>query len=128
MSKEQIIDRCLEIQEEYKSLGSIHLSSEDYEEISDLYQAKLELQWYKQDLQTELNSLNKMLDEEFNLSFQSAVEACFNGETIQSEHWMKASFVINDLDTLIFKNTNTDFSATFNVCKQEFLGKWRIVR
>lgn len=55
------IDRCLAIEEEYDNLENIHLTSEDYEDVSDKYQAKLELQWHKESLEDEYESLNKKL-------------------------------------------------------------------
>ena len=56
-----IIDRCLEIEKEYDDIQSIHLSSEDIEDLSDLYQLKLEQQWYKNELEDEYRSLNDQL-------------------------------------------------------------------
>ena len=61
MTKDEMIDRCIAIEEEYKSLDTIYLSPEDYEDISDRYQAKLELRWHKDELESEYNELNKLL-------------------------------------------------------------------
>ena len=61
MTKNEMIDRCIAIEEEYKSLDAIYLSQEDYEDISDRYQAKLELKWHKDELKSEYNELNKLL-------------------------------------------------------------------
>ena len=55
------IDRCLAIEKEYDNLDNIHLTSEDIEDVSDAYQAKLELQWYKRELEDEYSQLNKEL-------------------------------------------------------------------
>jgi len=57
----KIIDRCLEIEKEYDSIKSICLSSEDIEDVSDLYQEKLEQQWYIADLEDEYRALNDRL-------------------------------------------------------------------
>lgn len=62
MNRNQIIDRCLEIQKEYKDIENIHLSHTDIEDVSDLYQAKLEQQWYKQELEDEYKELNTQLE------------------------------------------------------------------
>lgn len=56
-----MIDRCLEIQEEYDALENIHLTDEDIEDVSDRYQEKLELQWHKQELEDEYKALNAEL-------------------------------------------------------------------
>lgn len=56
-----ICDRCLSIEEEYDNLDNIHLTSEDIEDVSDAYQAKLELQWYKRELEDEYKALNNQL-------------------------------------------------------------------
>lgn len=61
MKREEMIDRCLEIQEEYDSLQNIHLTDEDIEDVSDRYQEKLELQWHKQELEDEYKALNAEL-------------------------------------------------------------------
>ena len=61
MTKNEMIDRCIAIEEEYKNLDTIYLSPEDYEDISDRYQAKLELKWHKDELESEYNELNKLL-------------------------------------------------------------------
>ena len=61
MNKNEIIDRCLAIEQEYDSLYNIHLSSEDYEDASDRYQAKLELSWHKDELCNEYERLNMQL-------------------------------------------------------------------
>ena len=55
------IDRCLAIEEEYDNLDNIHLTSEDYEDVSDSYQDKLELQWYKRELEDKYSQLNREL-------------------------------------------------------------------
>lgn len=56
-----MIDRCIEIEEEYDSLQNIHLTDEDIEDVSDRYQEKLELQWHKQELEDEYKALNAEL-------------------------------------------------------------------
>lgn len=56
-----MIDRCLEIKEEYDALEDIHLTDEDIEDVSDRYQEKLELQWHKQELEDEYKALNAEL-------------------------------------------------------------------
>lgn len=56
-----MIDRCLEIEEEYDALENIHLTDEDIEDVSDRYQEKLELQWHKQELEDEYKALNAEL-------------------------------------------------------------------
>lgn len=56
-----LIDRCLEIEKEYDSLSPIYLTSENIEDVDDIYQAKLELSWYKADLEDEYRSLNDQL-------------------------------------------------------------------
>lgn len=61
MKREEMIDRCLEIQEEYDALENIHLTDEDIEDVSDRYQEKLELQWHKQELEDEYKALNAEL-------------------------------------------------------------------
>ena len=61
MNRNEQIDRCIAIEEEYDNLDNIHLSSEDYEDISDKYQAKLELQWHKEELEAEYRELNDTL-------------------------------------------------------------------
>ena len=55
------INRCLEIEKEYDNIEAIHLTNEDVEDISDSYQAKLEEQWYKRDLEDEYRKLNLQL-------------------------------------------------------------------
>lgn len=61
MDEKQKIDRCLAIEKEYDNLHSIHLTSDDIEDVSDSYQEALELKWYKQDLEDEYEQLNKEL-------------------------------------------------------------------
>ena len=56
-----MINRCLEIEKEYDNIETIHLTIEDVEDISDSYQAKLEEQWYKRDLEDEYRKLNLQL-------------------------------------------------------------------
>jgi len=61
MKREEMIDRCIEIEDEYDSLQNIHLTDEDIEDVSDRYQEKLELQWHKQELEDEYKALNAEL-------------------------------------------------------------------
>lgn len=61
MTHNQKIDRCIAIEEEYDSLQNIHLTYEDIEDVSERYQAKLELQWHRRDLEDEYSELNKEL-------------------------------------------------------------------
>lgn len=61
MKREEMIDRCLEIEEEYDNLGNIHLTDEDIEDVSDRYQEKLEIGWLKSDLRDEYRRLNDKL-------------------------------------------------------------------
>ena len=61
IDRDRMIFRCIAIEDEYKSLDKIHLSAEDYEDVSDRYQAKLELNWHKADLEEEYNELNRQL-------------------------------------------------------------------
>ena len=56
-----MIDRCLEIEEEYDALENIHLTDEDIEDVSDRYQEKLEIGWLKSDLSDEYRHLNDKL-------------------------------------------------------------------
>lgn len=56
-----MIDRCLEIEEEYDTLENIHLTDEDIEDVSDKYQEKLEIGWLKSDLRDEYRHLNDKL-------------------------------------------------------------------
>ena len=56
-----MIDRCIEIEDEYDSLQNIHLTDEDTEDVSDRYREKLELQWHKQELEDEYKALNAEL-------------------------------------------------------------------
>ena len=56
-----MIDRCIEIEDEYDSLQNILLTDEDIEDVSDRYQEKLELQWHKQELEDEYKALNAEL-------------------------------------------------------------------
>lgn len=61
MSKEEIIDRCLEIEQDYDSIIPIKLTSENIEDIDDIYQEKLEQQYYISELSEEYIQLNKEL-------------------------------------------------------------------
>lgn len=61
MNKNEIIDRCLEIEKEYDNIIPIHLSSQNIEDMDDLYQAKLEEKWYKNELEDEYKELNIQL-------------------------------------------------------------------
>lgn len=61
MKREEMIDRCLEIEEEYDTLENIHLTDEDIEDVSDKYQEKLEIGWLKSDLRDEYRHLNDKL-------------------------------------------------------------------
>jgi len=61
MKREEMIDRCLEIEEEYDALENIHLTDEDIEDVSDRYQEKLEIGWLKSDLSDEYRHLNDKL-------------------------------------------------------------------
>lgn len=56
-----LIDRCLEIEKEYDSIQSIHLTSENIEDVDDVYQEKLEQGWYKAELEDEYRTLNDQL-------------------------------------------------------------------
>jgi len=56
-----IIDRCIEIEQVYDNIQPITINSENIEDCDDLYQAKLELQWYKTELEEEYELLNKEL-------------------------------------------------------------------
>lgn len=56
-----LIDRCLEIEIEYDSIETIKLLPHSVEDVDDLYQAKLEQQWYKQELEDEYRLLNDQL-------------------------------------------------------------------
>jgi hypothetical protein len=55
------IDRCLEIEKEYDSLEAPQLDPHSIENVDDLYQAKLEYNYYVQDLKDEYETLNKEL-------------------------------------------------------------------
>lgn len=56
-----LIDRCLELEKEYDSIQPIHLTSENIEDVDDVYQEKLEQGWYKAKLEDEYRSLNDQL-------------------------------------------------------------------
>jgi len=56
-----LIDRCLEIEKEYDSIETIKLLPHSVEDVDDLYQAKLEQQWYKEELEDEYRILNNQL-------------------------------------------------------------------
>lgn len=58
---DSIIDRCLEIEKEYDSLEKINLKPSSSEDIDDFYQAKLEQNWYKAELEDEYRKLNDQL-------------------------------------------------------------------
>lgn len=60
-TREQMIDRCIAIQEEYKSLEKPRLGADSYEDVDDLYQARLEYNYYISDLRDEFDTLNKQL-------------------------------------------------------------------
>jgi len=66
MEQEQLaiaakIDRCLEIEKEYDSIQDIKLLPHSIEDVDDLYQAKLEQKYYKDELIEEYALLNKEL-------------------------------------------------------------------
>ena len=61
MTKDEMIIRCIAIEEEYDSLENIHLTDEDIEDVSDRYQEKLEIEWLKSDLRDEYRHLNDAL-------------------------------------------------------------------
>lgn len=61
MTRDEMIIRCVEIEEEYDSLQNIHLTDEDIEDVSDRYQEKLEIGWLKSDLSDEYRHLNDKL-------------------------------------------------------------------
>jgi hypothetical protein len=56
-----LIDRCLELEKEYDSIQSIHLTSENIEDVDSVYQEKLEQGWYKAELEDEYRTLNDQL-------------------------------------------------------------------
>ena len=56
-----LVDRCLEIEKEYDSIQPIHLTSENIEDVDDMYQTKLEQSWYKAELEDEYRTLNDQL-------------------------------------------------------------------
>jgi len=56
-----LIDRCLEIEKEYDSIEPVKLLPHSVEDVDDLYQAKLEQQWYKKELEDEYRMLNDQL-------------------------------------------------------------------
>lgn len=55
------VNRCLQIEQEYDSIIDIRLTSENIEDVDDIYQEKLEQQWYKQELEDEYKQLNMEL-------------------------------------------------------------------
>ena len=59
MNKIEMIDRCIAIEDEWKSLPAwkyqLHCSDEDE------YQEQLELSWHKEELENEYQELNKAL-------------------------------------------------------------------
>ena len=55
------ITRCIEIEEEYDSIQNINLTSENIEDIDDIYQEKLEQQYYKKELIDEYRVLNDIM-------------------------------------------------------------------
>ena len=57
----KLIDRCLKIEEEYDSIKTVRLTSENIEDVDDIYQEKLEQQYYKQELEDEYRMLNDQL-------------------------------------------------------------------
>lgn len=61
MTRDEMITRCIEIEEEYDSLQNIHLTDDDIEDVSDRYQEKLEIGWLKSDLMDEYRYLNDAL-------------------------------------------------------------------
>jgi hypothetical protein len=61
ISRETLIDRCLEIEKDYDSIGNVRLSSEDIEDVSDVYQNALEISWYKRELEDEYEDINRKL-------------------------------------------------------------------
>lgn len=61
MIRDEMITRCIAIEEEYDSLENIHLTDDDIEDVSDRYQEKLEIEWLKSDLRDEYRHLNDAL-------------------------------------------------------------------
>ena len=61
ISRESLIDRCIEIEKDYDNIGNVRLSSEDIEDVSDVYQNALEISWYKRELEDEYEDLNRQL-------------------------------------------------------------------
>lgn len=57
----KLIDRCLEIEKEYDSIQTIHLTHSNIEDIDDVYQEKLEQGYYKAELEDEYRLLNDQL-------------------------------------------------------------------
>jgi len=55
------IARCIEIEEEYDSIQDINITSENIEDIDDIYQEKLEQQYYKRELIDEYRVLNNII-------------------------------------------------------------------
>jgi hypothetical protein len=55
------VTRCIELEEEYDSIQNINITSEDIEDINDIYQEKLEQQYYKRELVDEYRILNDIM-------------------------------------------------------------------
>ena len=55
------ITRCIEIEKEYDSIQNINLTSENIEDIDDIYQEKLEQQYYERELVDEYRILNDIM-------------------------------------------------------------------
>ena len=56
-----LITRCLQIEDEYDSIVPISLTSDNIDDVDDVYQEKLEQGWYKSELEDEYRQINDEL-------------------------------------------------------------------
>ena len=56
-----LITRCLQIEDEYDAIVPISLTSDNIDDVDDVYQEKLEQGWYKSELEDEYRQINDEL-------------------------------------------------------------------
>ena len=61
MDRNEIIDRCIEIKNIVREMEKPVLKATSAEDIDDLYQTRLEYNWWKEEIQDEWDRLNKEL-------------------------------------------------------------------